>query len=191
MRVLPGILIFVCCVSTTALAETQQLRHGIVKHDAIRAFQRYGVKKLYLGPDLCVSASRASEVGRFKNAEKITLGAGTIRILFAGDRVASIHVAKSFPKFAVALWGLKTRDEVLAALELLLREKTEFTFKSCPASMPWIGLKQVTERDRALLDRHDRWSATYQNFWGVWNVVVGFGEGRVTQIEHEWLPFPE
>jgi hypothetical protein len=160
----------------------REIRIGDSKEEVIQALVSMEFTPVMPSLKNVLEANRPEDIARLGNAEALIADAGAVRIVFDGDHVEKVYVAPVWPEWQAALQGCHNRKEVFQALQKLLAGPRALPIRSTGSDERWVGLRHLTQENRALLEKYDRWSVSHDETGGYLHVVLEFDVGRLVRI---------
>ncbi len=169
---------------TTELTEGsfRSLTIGDTKDQVLAGLRQMGATRVSPGLGEQPWVKTADDLSRLQDAEGIIIGAGDVTIVFDGDDVQRVLVARIFPEWKALLQGVRTRQEAFRALAQILERWEGVDIRALAVDAKQVGINHMTPERQALLDKYDRWSFSHEDEYGYVYMDLDFAEGRLRRI---------
>ncbi len=169
---------------TTDLTEGsfRSLTIGESKDQTLADLRQMGASRIM--PDLGEQApvETPGDLSKLQDAEGIIIGAGGVTIVFDGDNVQQVKVARIYPEWKALLQGVRTRQEAFRALAQILERWEGVDIRALAVDADHVWIDHMTPESQALLYKYDRWSIAHEDEDGYVHLDLDFAEGRLRRI---------
>ena len=170
--------------TTTELTEGsfRSLTIGESKDQTLAGLRQMGASRIM--PDLGEQApvETPGDLSKLQDAEGIIIGAGSVTIVFDGDNVQQVKVARIYPEWKALLQGVGTRQEAFSALAQILEQSKGVDIRALAVDADHVWIDHIKPESQALLDKYDRWSLSHEDEHGYVYMDLDFAEGRLRRI---------